>query len=295
LKQFWIPGKIFLIGEYSVIEGGTAILAALKPGYGFKVDPESGKPHPESPYGIYLKEFPEARDERVGLFDRGLGPGFGSSTAELLAGVASFLSAQGSDGVGEASRVLAWYQDRFPKASGADLAIQGVSQKGFQGVYSFKSRSEIGSHPLSSEIAQRIFIYKGRDSQKLATHVDLNSHAPKSKHGLNRSRCDAWATEFLSAIQGGSDFDSLNQFADHLAENGLETPYAHEVRIGFQSLPGVIAVKGCGAGLNDVFIVVLDSTRAYADPATDPTVMGLRKVADVFGLSFIGTLGDYLW
>jgi mevalonate kinase len=75
LKAFEVPGKIVLMGEYSVIEGGCAIVAPIRPPFRYEIG--FSKPHPESPYGKYISEFEPGASETVLLCSDGPGAGFG--------------------------------------------------------------------------------------------------------------------------------------------------------------------------------------------------------------------------
>jgi len=70
---------------------------------------------------------------------------------------------------------------------------------------------------------------------------------------------------------------------------GLETEFARETRSRLKSTPGVLAVKGCGAGLNDCFIVVLDRNLESQDQGE------LTNRSNELNLKDLGSLKDLLW
>ena len=90
-----MPGKTFLVGEYSVLLGGAALGLATKPYFEFNFQTEfnSFPPfqiHAESPAGLYLRAHEANQDVmQVGFlnpyFSQGVRGGFGQSTAEYLA------------------------------------------------------------------------------------------------------------------------------------------------------------------------------------------------------------------
>jgi hypothetical protein len=61
----------------------------------------------------------------------------------------------------------------------------------------------------------------------------------------------------LMQDETNSDWKILDEWANELAQHGLETEWAHQVRAKLRAVSGVLGVKGCGAGLNDAFLVAL--------------------------------------
>jgi hypothetical protein len=281
LKTIEIPGKLFLTGEYSVIRGGYALLAPLKPAYSYGRGPEAS-PHPESPCGRFLAEFNLSSD-RGGIFETGgPGPGFGSSTAELIAASRIF----GTD-AWEPAELLEWYQSRFPDASGADLLVQAVAARDSGVLYSFSGRGDVETLRPGPGILRRILLFKTSSSNKLPTHLDLQRRRPELDPGVLDPLCRGVAR----ALQGGFEegFLNLNEFARRLSEAGYETSYAREIRESLLKQAGVWAVKGCGAGLHDAFLVIL---RSDADSGLSAQI---TRHAESLGIIPIGELQERLW
>jgi hypothetical protein len=271
-----IPGKIFLIGEYGVLEGTSSLLAAVKPGYEF--GPGGKAPHPDSPAGVYAREFSIPLEGVPGLLHGA--QGFGSSTAELIA-----VSGNGLDSM-ERGDLLEWYRSRHPRASGMDLDAQLSAFVGKGNVFSYSGNR--GSRSVSAaESASRILVLKTPIERKLSTHEDLLHTRPS----LNVSRMETLVLNFTRGFESGQDEGLLavNEFAEELHRTGRETPFANEVRISLTALPGVLAVKGCGAGMNDAFLVVLNRDAGKKE------VSHIRESARSHGLSDLGTLGSILW
>jgi hypothetical protein len=261
-----VPGKLFLIGEYSVLQGGPALLAAIKPGYRFenRRAPETWI-HPESPLGKYQQE----TGNKI-LIEK---------TAELIAGAMMDL-----ERIPESKRIWAWYREFFPKASGADLVVQLEALRTKASLFEFEKGSAGLLAP--SSLGQHIQVFQINPKQKLATHEALNTDLSKLDEkkltSLVKIARSAFESEDIQAL------GCLNDFADSLAKSGLETRFAHEARIAFSGVAGVTAVKGCGAGMHDAYLVVGEAL----SPASH---IELNKVAESFGLNALGSLQEILW
>jgi hypothetical protein len=291
MSTFTIPGKVFIIGEYSVLQGGRALLAALRPGYqilvgadakqnmGNSADQVAHLPHPESPIGRYSNEV--GKDFLFSMDTDSMNAGFGTSTAELIAGVMEDV-----ERLPETKRVWAWYKEQFPKTSGADLAVQMEALRSKRSLFEF-DQGEVSAFG-DSKLASHIYLFQVNPAQKLKTHEALKSEIPK----LDIPKLNAMVDEVKSAFESSElqKLTALNTFADTLHAHQLETSFAHEVRMAFAKEPGVLAVKGSGAGMNDAFLVV---TRAEFSETKD--MDALLAVAKSFHLIPCGSLKELLW
>jgi hypothetical protein len=287
MSQIQIPGKVFLIGEYSVLDGGNALLVATGPGFTYSSeDGETIKPHPDSPLGKYLAspgiDPKGARTKTVTVKNKSKetasGSGLGSSTAELIAGSA-FLHGK----LPNTSAFWEWYRKNFPGQSGADLAVQLQALHDSHAFFEISNYSTIalrGYSPLFS----RIYVFQVAAENKLATHVAI-----KKRPAIAVERANEMVKSFLNRFNSGLDsaFGLLNDWAEFLASLEIETSRAHSIRMDFAKVPGVIGVKGCGAGLNDVFIVGTTETFDRIDEFT--------KIASDHRLKFLGNLEERLW
>jgi len=276
-----IPGKLFLIGEYGVIEGGLAMTCATRPGFQVSTSVEVTI-HPESPAGIFLREVHphEPKLELPGFLDGVLGPGFGTSTAELIL---AFIKTQGKDP--DLFSLWGWFKERFPKMSGADLATQISAKNSGEAVFAIGPGMKIQPQSRKGRILQNIQVFKTPSDQKLKTHEDL----AKMRSPVDLPHLNQIAQNFLQALQeddlAGASF--LSEFAEALSNMGRESPYSCEVRKRLTSVTGVLGAKGCGAALHDVFVVACDHRRD-SNPA-------LFEVAKDLGLISLGPLGELLW
>ena len=279
MSTITIPGKVFVIGEYSVLQGGRGLFAALRPGYRFQLASGDGHPHPDSPLGRYAKEV--GKDFSVSLDKSSMTWGFGSSTAELIAGVMHDL-----ERLPETKRLWAWYVEQFPKTSGADLAVQMEALRTKRPILEF-DHGDVVSFPYA-DVLSRVYVFQIHSEQKLKTHEALKAEIPK----LDVSALDQMVAEIKSGFESGlvEKLSALNTYADNLHAHGLETPFAYEVRLAFQKQDGVLSVKGCGAGMNDVFLV---ATRD--DFSETKNLPALLAVSKQFQLLPLGNLKELLW
>jgi hypothetical protein len=269
-----VPGKIFIFGEYSVMNGGEAILATLEPRFQCSWSNNS-QIHPESPAGIFLEE---NKTKVFTKIEGGLGAGFGSSTAELIS-ANEYLENPWTE-----KRLWTWYRGSFAPASGADLIVQNQSRNDGCGFYHFQIQSadyKVNRVDVPSVFQLNCFLFHSPSSQKIPTHIDLET---RKDSALDAEKANSiihqWLRSFSPAL--------LTEWADYLSHCGLESLFAHQVRKAFQAIPGVVGVKGCGAGLNDVFLVCVDQSLPLE------IKRHLQEVSDRFLLKPLGNLRDHV-
>jgi len=278
MEPFKVPGKIFLMGEYSVIDGGKAIVAALNPA--FEYSTTKGAPvsvHPDSPLGKYLSQ----TNQKIALrmFDEGLGAGFGSSTAELIAGM-QFVNGT----IPQSAAIFSWYKKEFPEASGADLAVQLEALHQHHGLFEVQRiPSMIKAIGYTPELHQ-ILLFQTPPAEKLPTHVDLKKSRPNIDLAVANAFVDRLSLSFRTGNRVG--LTVLTEWANWLSGLGLETELAQKIRSSLIQIPGVIGAKGCGAGLNDVFMVAIEENASVEAK--------LMTVANEFQLRFLGNLAERL-
>ena len=266
------------MGEYSVIEDGPALIALLNPGYTYQRGP-SDRIHPESPLGRYLAETSDA-----GVLQRStasMEPGFGSSTAEMVAAWS-----QGHRTNFDPVVLLSWYRERFPRASGADLLAQSL---GFQcGPGLGKSLVHVQRDQgewVSTEqnLLEHVWVFAGPSDQKVKTHEDLE----KKRGPIPREELKACTIELLNALSSGelAGLRLLSRYAELLNGVGRESEFGYNVRRRLSKIPGVFGVKGCGAALNDHFLVAVE------DPGMKAHSFSIQDL----GLRFMGSLKECSW
>lgn len=269
-----VPGKIFIFGEYSVMAGGEAILAAVSPSFECTWN-NTSKLHPDSPAGRFLTE---NKVQMSIVAANGLGAGFGSSTAELIAANACV------DQPWSGERLWAWYHEHFSPASGADLAAQYASAQEGNGFYHFQlaeSRYRMSRIEMPKDFLENCIVYQAPVSEKIPTHQELEK---RKNQPIDGEASSPYVQKFLQLF----DPAILTEWAESLAAAGCESAFAREVRLGFQAITGVRGVKGCGAGLNDVFLVCIDHTPSQKLPSE------LQAVAEKHKLKPLGKLVDHV-
>ncbi len=262
-----VPAKIFLIGEYLVLEGGDAVLEAIRPGYRFVFGEgiADALPHPESPAGMLLKEA-SAESVRFRLLAGSSPAGFGGSTAECL------MAWKQVHGVWpDPEEIHLWYRRHVPRASGADLLLQARKT----------GTARIGSPP---RVYERMHLLERLLPSKQPTHLDLALERSPIRSQVLSSLVARFRSQVIEPVEGG--FGVLGEFAEELHQTGRETEDARQIRKSLQSIEGVEGVKGCGAGLHDQFLMVLS-------PGVSAT--SVSPAVEQVGLRFRASLAECVW
>lgn len=285
--HFSLPGKVFLLGEYAVLAGVPAVVAAVGPRFrihaGFGASERVGTQSlgagragtqfaEASPAGRLLKLARDCGFPEISLrFEdpyQGHG-GFGASTAQF--GLLYQLYSQVGDWERRWDKVWKLYRELTATSvrvalppSGADLAAQ------WRGGVTLFDPAGFASDvwpllPMSAWSNVLVFSATALPGRKVATHDHLSALAqegfPSSRPDLI-SRLGQVARDAITAIQKGELHGlaaSMRAYADILWENGLESPLAHEDRRFLDALPGVLATKGAGALLSDAVVVVMEA------------------------------------
>lgn len=266
-----IPGKVFLLGEYIVMEGGPALLATVEPCFEWSSDArpefEAFLPHPQSPAGRWLALH---QHKPSGFFfdpHRGAG-GLGRSTAEFLAAYVQYEQHSAQKPAREhAQSIWAAYRatqaDQKSMPSGADIVTQTCG-----GVIEFQIQSDatLKIESLRSGAPIELYLATANDpTRKVETHTHLAQLAELAESGRRRE----FDHEVLGAIvsMGLSAYrsarwdrlgDAFTRYAQALFALGLETAATTEIRSELSKLPGVLGVKGTGALQADAILVVRD-------------------------------------
>lgn len=271
-----VPGKIFLLGEYAVLHGGPAWVAAVGPRFTGSVALGS-LPMPfaaESPAGRYASA--------AGAFDfkfsdpHGGRGGFGASTAQFALAYAGVEKLAGrSVVVGDAWRA---YREVAGGASGADLVAQlagGVQRVVIRG--GALEHKDIGARLL--KLHWVVLSAAGMPGRKVATHQHLAS-LPAAMDCSALTACVLEAEESLAEGDVGAVGGALTRYARLLSGLGLELPAAAEDRAVLSRVRGVLGYKGCGALLADAAVALVVDERAAEKLIAAATERGLKVVAD---------------
>lgn len=278
-----VPGKVFLLGEYAVLSGAPAWIAAIPPRFEL-VDSSGDRTEfdPASPAGKFI-----ASRELAGPIGRFIDPwegrgGFGGSTAEFAlaayrAGIRTTLDAW------RAYRALSAGEPALRRPSGADLVAQWSG-----GAIEWDPKREVATD-LGEALAEfpiLIFSATHLPNRKTVTHSHLESLAssPVSFDSLSPSLERARiGVQFANWAEVGRAFSA---YADSLAHLNLESPVVRNERLALSRLPGVLGVKGCGSLQTDAMLVVVESlVGARTDVIVDFAAenCGLRLLARGLG------------
>lgn len=298
-----VPSKLMLIGEYSVLVGGGALVTTLAPRFAIRMFRERSPWatsvvhcfHSESSVARFIADFSRSDHECHGnVLDfsdphSGRG-GFGGSTAEFILAFAALR------GKGDLQSVWREYRKLNPRASGADLAAQYVG-----GTIRFSNENDaanvisFGGSVGACAVLDRIQVFSAthQEGRKLNTTLHLESETASAFSGTPQSMREPLYRSFEKACSAFSVGDArgfgaeLSVYADVLSWLGLEVRPSHDDRIAFCELSGVYGAKGVGAGLSDVMIVVTDG---HVD--TRNRVSSLARMRNLVELDLSSGLGN---
>jgi mevalonate kinase len=275
-----LPGKVFLIGEYAVLFGLPAILTTIGPRFSLNFGENSSpdpsrfpvmKFHPQSPSGILRdKIINDTTPENAALLknayfeDSFLGEGgFGASTAQYALLYRKFLG----ESINHAYALFRKMHElrKFPP-SGADLIAQwlgGTVYFRVTGPETFEAhtiQNENASYILQNTLAFQATHQKERKTSthshlKAATEV-LDSFTIEEHEEASRLIQDAMQALRLGDLTLWGK--TLNHYAEFLNRKNLEAPESTADRIELSKEPGVRGVKGAGARLSDLILVVCE-------------------------------------
>jgi mevalonate kinase len=256
-RSYSIPGKVFLLGEYSVLSGGPALLAATAPRFSAREAHNSREFHPKSPAGKFKRSLPAGIPPFEFYDAYGEAGGFGASTAQFALSYAMMFGVDQSwQEVYQTYRKLT--SDEKLPPSGADLVAQWMG-----GVVSFDPEQMLCTQLATSFPWERLLVFSAahQAGRKAATHDHLkllreNSllHAESSlAHELAGLTLEALAIIKADKTEGFGNI--LNFYGDVLREARLEAEATGVDRKNLAKLPGVIGVKGAGALQADCLVV----------------------------------------
>lgn len=270
-KSYSCAGKVFLLGEYTVLNSGSGLLAAVAPR--FSLSTHQGEVSVENKFTIgspaqrlcqNLRASGRLKDEIFVEFDdphRGEG-GFGASTAQYI------LTAAALDLNMAISSLWARYRKNTTSSqgtipSGADLVCQMLG-----GFVFFDGSDPSQSTSLNARISGDhilVFSATGQEGRKTPTHIHLEDLMTKGfpeQYSDMLRELDQGVELGRKAIEGGDlpGFGkALENYGDILAKNALEVEATREDRQAIRSLSGVLGVKGSGALQSDAVIVLVEN------------------------------------
>ncbi|HEX4923356.1 MAG TPA: hypothetical protein VFV50_04690 [Bdellovibrionales bacterium] len=253
-----VPSKTFLIGEYSALNGGPALLLATPPRFVLRsslcLGPTCRRTGLEGqgPASVLLRN-PAFDDYEFHFIDpHGGRGGLGASSAQfvLLHAFYNWLKFQPT----KADRLLGAYRDVVRSQS-------EVMPSGYDVLSQFKGHLSF-IHWKASQFDTVEWTLTGidviliRGPKKIATHTHLKELALK-----DTSEFEGLALNAYRAIQLGQQEDfvrSIQEFSGALRAHKLTIPESVDMQELVARQRGVRAVKGCGALGSDVIAVVVE-------------------------------------
>jgi mevalonate kinase len=258
VRSFSAPGKTFLLGEYLILEGGSAILAATGPRFVLTVDAGAApfSPfHPESPAGKLLISSFKKLNGRIEFSDphQGLG-GLGASSAQFALCYAAI----------HGLKSIEYRSEHW-------LALQ----REFRNLTKTSDERQPSGADLISQLAGGLILYNGtsnsveklnwgfpeltftlvRTGQKVQTHRHL-----ATEFEVPRDEMQAEVAKACEALESKNEekfIDAVNSYAEVLFESGLTASATVKLLARMRKESELfLGLKGCGALGADVILAV---------------------------------------
>lgn len=293
-----VGSKVFIFGEYAILDGGVASVFCFEPRFNLKVKVGTGDlqgiPVGSPAYKLFVQDpaFFQKFDFEFEDPHQGAG-GCGASTAQFAA-LSAFYFGRGSAStlaqldldfyrIWKIYRTLA-YSGVGIKPSGADLLAQFMG-----GVSLVQSDSgQFQNLPWPFEDHTAVFF---ATNEKVPTHVHLEEVRDISFSGLVKL-----SNELRVAMREGlaGNFGlGINRYDEEMRRLGLVASSAEKILDDFNFNENVIAKKGCGAMGADIVMLFIKKTDLVA---VRKTIMqkGYERIFEINdktgGISFSGSL-----
>ena len=260
IKEWYIPAKTFLVGEYAVLKGFDALVLTTTPCFVLKLldEPKTNGIHPESPAGVLWQQL---GDPCYGLefYDpyQGLG-GLGASSAQFLGTfyAVQFLLQTSPTLFDLLNRYwsCAW-QGYGQKPSGADLLAQ--TKLGF--IHVDLEKLHVKSIPWPFDELGCLIV---RTGNKLRTDRHLQTLANLS-HVDSLGAIAANVIAALGRARSGEFIQGINSYHQILTEKKWVAPETLKLIQQITHQISVMAIKGCGAMGADMILIVDTMTRLH--------------------------------
>jgi len=260
--NYRVPGKTFLVGEYSVLLGGAALGVATKPYFEFNFQKEfnlfpSFQIHAESPAGLYLRahQVDQQIQQQVAFLNpylsQGVLGGFGQSTAEYLAVYANLNQGENLnsfDQIREEYQSL--HRNKKNPPSGVDLAFQYYGEVCL-------------ARPAEKNYQSGRWPFLDLDFFLVATGVKVATHQHLLELDLDEltllpEQSEKVIEAFLQK-KSSRFVDELKNWVHLLHTKKLTHSYSVDLRMQIEKNKKVLSVKPCGALGADVLLVLFES------------------------------------
>ncbi len=237
--QISIPSKTFLIGEYAVLDGASALIASTTPYFNFKVNMQSSKLshpfHSESAAGIYIEKNREIFSQiQIELMEK-RPSGFGLSSAEwnCVVTIASLLK-------NDVSVYDLWkeYVQIAKNTSGADVVAQKLGGLCHFCMNPFTAENLIWSF---SDI-HFAFILTGESLETWKHLKDFKKESLDRLKNISHLSVDA-----LKNKDEKKFIQSIKDYDQELQKKSWITPATRSLLEELKLHSEVLALKGCGA------------------------------------------------
>jgi len=245
--------KTFLIGEYCILFGGSAIVLTTSPEFELIVKENEEKIvgiNENSPaFSFYVKHKNVFKNLSIEFIDPHKGSGgLGASSAQFTMLYKLFLSL--SRGNLEINSFLAEYKSLAGRASGADC----VSQIYNHHVYFNSQNNAVENIEWNfKDIDFAIF----KTGLKTSTHL----HLSQLSNVIDVSELSEYVENArLAFINKDSNclVSSVNSFFSSLKKLGFTLDQINKIVENFLKTEGVLAAKGCGAMCSDTILIIFN-------------------------------------
>jgi len=252
-----IPGKTFLIGEYAVLQGGSALILCTQPCFVLKTTPAEKLQHPfhpQSPAGkwitLHTDDFKHQTLEWTSPYPQG---GFGASTAEFLACYKLQQQLTQAEASTDWRELLKTYQElAYDKhgipPSGADLVAQNYEKI----VYFQPDNDPVTMDWPFADLSLCIF----KTPIKVPTHDHLKN-LQKLPNTAQLAQITLQAHGALKQNHPEHFIQAINQYADELENQHLTIDSTKHLLQNMKQHPACLAAKGCGALGADVITTII--------------------------------------
>lgn len=269
-----IPGKTFLLGEYAVLQYGTALIICTQPYFTLDIVPPNNKKklirpfHPESAAGKFIQDHAAIFDHHDLMWSSPYPQGgFGGSTAEFLACYQHYYQQTKNNAfTGTPDNLNDLYKTYITYAyhgigvppSGADLIAQ--TQKKI--VYVQKESTYNGFSIIQNDWPfQNLSLLLFKTPYKLATHHYLATLNTDKKNNLPDFSVLFDLTQkgyqALHEKNQAAFIDTINAYAIELDKLDLTAAPTQQLLERLRTHPACLAIKGCGAMGADVIAVMV--------------------------------------
>jgi mevalonate kinase len=257
-KRISFPGKTFLIGEYAVLEGASAILLNTKPRFHFFITEQKGRScfHPESPAGQWLSRHPEILEsfsiEYQDPYEGKGGFGFSGAQFNLVYLLKEILEGKTFE-ESDLSKMWKAYRSlnfKNQKPSGADIVSQWLG-----GVCMF-SFDPFKAHSIHWPFPDLDF-FLIRTKVKLNTWEHLDQIKEKNFSVL--SSIVKKAVIYMDKSDKKGFISTLDEYTGELEKRGLVHQATRSFLDKVKKIKSVITAKGCGAMGAEVVAVFFNS------------------------------------